>query len=245
MGAPKLLVLHGYGDTIFSWTGWLLWLGKRFHVFALDFPGSQGMSPLPKSGAPVLDDHVATVEELLATRVGRTDFILSNSMGGWVALRVASRQADRVGHVIALNPGGAFTNEKDALHAYALFQVESYADYIRLMSHLWHKVPVAFYPASVLGLYQFTRRPEFTVLPSAVERSHFLNEVLPSLRVPVSVVWGTGDRLFPESMGRLIAELAPNGTYHPIERAGHMPQLERPRELARILNQIFTRASTR
>jgi pimeloyl-ACP methyl ester carboxylesterase len=237
--APRVAIFPGYGDTVYSWTGWLLWLSRKFRVLALDFPGSMGLSPAPAAGTPLFDDQERAAEEFLVSHSGKLDFLVSNSLGGWISLRLAARHGDRMGHLVAVNPGGAFTTEDDIRYAGSLYKITSYADYLRLMKHLWHKVPPLIYPAGLLGIYQFARRPEFQLLPAGINRSHFVNELLPSINVPISVVWGVNDTLFPEAMGKLIVELAPNATYHPIEKAGHMPHLERPVEFWRVLEKII------
>lgn len=53
---------------------------------------------------------------------------------------------------------------------------------------------------------------------------------LPGLRMPLLVVQGTDD-LVPEEASREWAAYAPDARFLPIERAGHHPYLERPKEL--------------
>jgi pimeloyl-ACP methyl ester carboxylesterase len=57
-------------------------------------------------------------------------------------------------------------------------------------------------------------------------------EDLHELRLPVLLVWGEKDRLFPLAQARRLLRTLPNATLEIIPRAGHSPQEERPDEVA-------------
>ena len=46
--------------------------------------------------------------------------------------------------------------------------------------------------------------------------------------IPALVLWGESDRIATPAYGRALAAALPNGQFELIERAGHLPQLERP-----------------
>jgi pimeloyl-ACP methyl ester carboxylesterase len=58
------------------------------------------------------------------------------------------------------------------------------------------------------------------------------------LRLPTHVIWGDSDRLFPPEYGRRLASLIPGARFSLIERCGHLPQVEQPRELAALVQQL-------
>ncbi|MGZ4384560.1 MAG: alpha/beta fold hydrolase [Gaiellaceae bacterium] len=66
-------------------------------------------------------------------------------------------------------------------------------------------------------------------------------EVVRRLPVPLLVVAGQQDVLFQES--RELARLAPQGEFHGIAGSGHLPALEQPDELDRILLDFAVRAA--
>lgn len=61
---------------------------------------------------------------------------------------------------------------------------------------------------------------------------------LPDVDLPVLVAVGTHDRLTPPSHARRMADALPRAELVELPRAGHMPMLERPRELARLLDEL-------
>jgi pimeloyl-ACP methyl ester carboxylesterase len=46
--------------------------------------------------------------------------------------------------------------------------------------------------------------------------------------VPVLVAWGEQDGVAPVEYGRAYADLFPDGRFHPVPEAGHLPHIERP-----------------
>ncbi|MBI3542034.1 MAG: alpha/beta hydrolase [Deltaproteobacteria bacterium] len=236
--APVMAVFPGFGDTIFSWTRFLLRYGRTHRVLGLDFPGFSGKSPHPPGPTLGFAEEEEVAELFLRDVAGKVDVLVGNSMGGWIALNLAHRHPDKIAHVVALNPGGVLTDEEDGKRIRKIFAIKSYADYIAFMKVLWHRMPLYLYGVAWLGLYQFTQKPLFQGLLDTLEQEHFLNDRLKSIETPITVIWGLEDKLFRAKMGRFIAESAPRGTFHGIERAGHMPHIEAAERVYAIIDAL-------
>jgi len=237
---PSIAILPGFGDTVYSWTEFMLRYSKHCRIYALDFPGYTGMSPRPQDGSSLsFNDQEKVAKQFLERVGGSVDYLIGNSMGGWLGMRLAARKRIKIGHLIGVNPAGIFTTEEEYLRIQSLFGVKNYTEFLKLMRHIWHKIPFYFYPFSLLGFYQHVKKPEFPKLLSSITPKHFVNHLLPKFRIPVSIIWGTEDKLFGEHMAKLLIELTPNATYYPVPRCGHMPQLEKSREFFKILDGIL------
>jgi pimeloyl-ACP methyl ester carboxylesterase len=102
-GAP-LVLLHGLGASRRSWDPVLPALAARFDVIAVDLPGFGESAPRPGPGevAPaVLAQHVADLLDELGVS---SPHVVGNSLGGWVALELASRRP--VASLTLLSPAG-------------------------------------------------------------------------------------------------------------------------------------------
>jgi pimeloyl-ACP methyl ester carboxylesterase len=102
-GAP-LVLLHGLGASRRSWDPVLPALATRFDVIAVDLPGFGDSAPLPEQGEvppAVLAQHVADLLDELGVS---TPHVVGNSLGGWVALELASRRP--VASLTLLSPAG-------------------------------------------------------------------------------------------------------------------------------------------
>jgi len=96
---PVILLLHGYGDSSFSWDGWSRVLGDRYRIVILDLPG-HGLTRTPKGYRATSDGYVALVEDF-AAKVGLKTFALGgNSMGGGISWRYALAHPERLDALI-------------------------------------------------------------------------------------------------------------------------------------------------
>ena len=104
-GAPPVLLLHGWGASIYMWRGWFGPLAAAgFHVVAVDLPG-HGLSDKPGSdGAYRLGSLIAVVRELIdIERLDRIG-VVAQSMAGTVALELLLGGEPRIRRLVLVNP---------------------------------------------------------------------------------------------------------------------------------------------
>lgn len=105
-GAPPVVFLHGSTSNAMSWLGEAATLSRTFRVIAPDMPGEPGYSEetrFPLAG-PAPEEWMDDV--LAALGLGRI-LLAGMSLGGWTALRYASRRPGRVERLVLLCPAGA------------------------------------------------------------------------------------------------------------------------------------------
>ncbi len=246
-GEP-LLLLHGFTDTWRTWELVLPALERRHDVLAPTLAGHAGGPPLP-DGPPdgaVLD----AIERALDEAGFGTAHVAGNSLGGYLALKLAER--GRARSVVALSPGGGWAPGDDAyLETLAHFDtmqeqlrrlapraeaILATADGRRraaammaerwehipadLLAHLWHGVVAC---RGMRALNEHARRAGW---PLEAER----------VTCPVRIVWGTADRLlpYPRAAARWRAEL-PQADWVELKGVGHGPQLDVPLEAAQLI----------
>jgi len=66
-----------------------------------------------------------------------------------------------------------------------------------------------------------------------------LPERIPRVRAPTLVLWGREDRWIPLAQGERFAREIPGARLHVLEDAGHVPQEERPEEVAPLLLEFL------
>jgi pimeloyl-ACP methyl ester carboxylesterase len=59
---------------------------------------------------------------------------------------------------------------------------------------------------------------------------------LPQVRIPTLVIWGDSDRIATPAYGAAYARAFGNARFELIDKAGHLPQLERPEALFPLLD---------
>ena len=70
---------------------------------------------------------------------------------------------------------------------------------------------------------------------------HDVSERLNELRIPVQLIWGADDPLFPVAHAERAQSLIGRSKLAVIEGAGHSPQAERPEEFNRVLHTFLDR----
>ena len=90
------------------------------------------------------------------------------------------------------------------------------------VGHVKTMILEASVPGAVSALAAMRDRPDSTGL-------------LPGITVPALVIAGAEDAIIPASAQEEMARKIPQGRYHSIAGAGHMPPLEQPEEFNRLL----------
>jgi pimeloyl-ACP methyl ester carboxylesterase len=63
------------------------------------------------------------------------------------------------------------------------------------------------------------------------------NDLLASLRLPALIIAGTADALIPHAESEKMARTIPGAQLSLIEGAGHLPSLEKPEDMNRVLRE--------
>ena len=103
--AEPILLLHGWGASVYMWRDWftsLAALGRR--VIAFDLPG-HGLSDKPDNAASyTLPGMAAAVLELMDAEGLQNVDAVSQSMGGTIAVRIATGDPARFRRLVVVNP---------------------------------------------------------------------------------------------------------------------------------------------
>jgi pimeloyl-ACP methyl ester carboxylesterase len=107
-GSVPTVLVHGLGGSTLNWIPLMERLGDQAAMLAVDLPGF-GLSPPPRDGDYSPRGHartvVATIEEWRRRRaIAGPVHVMGNSMGGAVALQLASQRPDLVSSLTLVSP---------------------------------------------------------------------------------------------------------------------------------------------
>lgn len=104
-GAPPVLLVHGWGASIYMWRHWFRPLAASgYRVVALDLPG-HGLSDKPAdAGRYRLESLVSAVREVIDLAGLRRPHVVAQSMGGTIALELALSERPALGRLVLVNP---------------------------------------------------------------------------------------------------------------------------------------------
>jgi pimeloyl-ACP methyl ester carboxylesterase len=247
-----LVLLHGIGASRLIWQRVTPRLAQDRLVLAPDLPGFGESTPV----GPGFDlgATAAALADSLAGRAGKPFDLVGNSLGGAVALMIATQRPELVRRLILAAPAG-FSPVPWPLSTAAGLAIGPAMALRRTLG------PITGIPAArTVLLWGAIAQPE--QLPpdqarmmldasrgsrrigaalDAVLRSD-LSRIVRDLCLPLGLIWGRRDRVVPISTLRAIRSLRPTAIVETIPEAAHVPQVERPREFVvavdRVLNQL-------
>ena len=106
-GTP-LLLLHGLGGSLESWTNNINFLSTKFRVIALDLPGF-GMSDNPKIDNS-MNFYLSFLEKFIKKIKLSRFIIIGSSLGGHIAVEFTIRNRKMVNKIILVSPAGSAKN---------------------------------------------------------------------------------------------------------------------------------------
>ena len=234
-GAPVVLV-HGFGGDLNTWMFVQPGLAERRRTMALDLPGHGGSEKEVGSGDPeMLAD---AVEALLAALGIDRAHLVGHSMGGAIAALVASRRPERAASLTLVAAAG-LGPEIDSTFIDGFIRAGRRREAVDVLSRLVYD-PAMVSRAMVEEVLRYKRLDGVTAALGAIAQAWFadgrqrldLRERLGALALPIQVIWGREDRIIPAAHGEALAGRFP---VHVLDQAGHLPHLEKPGEVGRLL----------
>ena len=262
--APVIVLLHGWTQAIRFWNYQIRDLTDRFRVVAYDQRG-HGRSGVPGElgqHAEALGDDLEAVLRAFVPEPQRA-VIAGHSMGGisiaaWAA-RYPESVARRAAAVAMVNTGVREVEEHVAMlgrRAGGKVNTRLLRPLLIAPLPLRRRIdPLAFRVARYValgrgaspGLVAFVHENVVATTPRAragvirAFRGLDLSQALANLTVPVAVISGGDDRLFPAWHARFMASQLPNIVdYVEIRGSGHVSPLEMPAEVNRRLRRLAT-----
>jgi pimeloyl-ACP methyl ester carboxylesterase len=240
---PTIVLFHGLGASSTSFYPVIPHLTRMYRVVIPDLPGN-GWSRPPRGRAFLPFREIVDVAERFVSRVApRGAYVAGNSMGGWIAAKIAARRPELVRGMALLNPGGPALRAQDWVDFARVLWAEGQTD--EWFSRMFHRTP--------FGMRLFARDfkrimhgPSVAQVIQALRPEDFLTEQeLERVRCPSVLIWGERDRLIPDGCKAFYLRKLKGVRYEPVPDCGHCPQLECPHRTAQILLQLPSLAAHR
>jgi len=236
---PVLVLLHGAGDHAGTWAAAVKTLVKDHTLIIPDLAGHGDSAPAegPIDTAQVYQG----LEAILAAEAqGRPLTLVGNSLGAWMAMVLAQRHPDWVARVVAVN-GGPLLGSSTKVRLLPASREEARETMAQLRDPGSRAIP-----DHVLDdLVRIGRTgPLARLAGTALTMGAWLltEDQLRDLRLPVRLVWGVSDQLMPLDYARRMLAVLPDAELIPVERSGHVPQLESPARFLAALQQALGEA---
>src|SRR5579885_2426993 len=224
-GDPIVLV-HGLGSSAETWAPLMWLLSKEILVYAPDMPGF-GKTPIAPEGVNI-STHVLYLKRFLAALGYPRVILAGNSLGGWIATRFAVKHPERVKHLYLLNSAGLrreglqspYTPDRDTARLAA--------------KRIWDcQIPL---PNFILDAFvRNSQRPAYAGFIKNYAQQEFLDPLLARIHVPTTIIWGTQDRLLPDSCAQDFHRGIAGSQLVLLPGVGHSPQSSSPAQVAQVI----------
>ena len=238
-----ILLLHGFGANKDNWTRFSKHLTPHFRVIAPDLPGF-GQSTRGATASYTISVQAGRIHAF-AHALGLKAFHLGgNSMGGNIAGVYAARYPKNVISLCLIAPGGVVSAETSEMFQHINagkpnpLIVERPERYEELLDFVFTKRP--FIPGAIknyLTEEAIKHRPLNIVIFQHIQKfktTSSLESLLNGFTVPTLIIWGKKDRVLHFSGANILGSIMPKAQVEVIEGIGHLPMIERPKEMAEI-----------
>lgn len=229
-GDTTLFLIHGFGESLFTWRAMVDPLAARYRVVAIDLPGFGG------SGKPdlpyVVDSMTARLSGFLDRWIEGPVIVVGHSMGGQLAASLALSRPDRIAAAVLIAPAGfglglagiADTISPEKATAIGWY-LASRAMLLPEHDEEWLGEPDSAAAYSLMTDPHY-RRAAARILNDFDFRS--LRTRFADVQQPVLLIWGTLDPVIPYLLADSIRSLLHCGRLAPLSGALHRPQVETP-----------------
>mgnify|MGYP006182523479 FL=1 len=230
-GEP-LVVLHGLFGALSNFADVFDHFSDRFRVIIPMLPIYE--LPMLSTSAKNLAKHIeGFVDELALEKV----HLLGNSLGGHVGLIFTRDNLDRVASLSLTASSGLYENAFGNS-----FPRREDKTFIR------DKVAVTFFDpkhatdALVDECFEAVNSREKILRILAIAKSairHNMSKDLPSMNIPVCLIWGKNDIITPPEVAEEFHAGFPDSDLFWIDECGHAPMMEHPKQFNAILDAWF------
>ena len=222
---PVVVLVHGLGANAEYWCNLAPYLAQSgFRVYIPDLLG-YGRSESSTDFSYSVHDEAAVVVGFMDA-LGLKQVELGGwSMGGWIAVLVAAQHPERVSRLVLFDSAGL--NVPPTFDT-ALFRPSTVAqlDELKaLLSPQPQPIP-AFIARDILRNFRRNGWVVERALATMLTAQDVIDNVLPQLKMPVLLVWGSLDRVTPLDRGETMHRLIPQSQLDVFAGCGHMAPIE-------------------
>ena len=244
---PPVVLVHGFGVDGTT----MLQLGRRLvkrnRVIIPDLPGF-GLHPRHDPATIDFPHLLESIDDLISTLDLPAPVLVGSSMGGAIAGGYAASRPDAVAGLVVIGPAGIEPPIDTEIFAAAkrdehLLRIESTADFARVYDLNFTKAPwMPRWMKGVVARESAHRADDHEIILRNLEEVMLGSpDRFRTVTCPTEIVWGGDDRIIHPSAAPCWQAAIPHANLTVIERAGHSTMVERPDEIATIIETLLAR----
>lgn len=238
---PPVLLIHGLGAFLESWSWTVPALRDKYTTIAFDFPGFGLSDTLDKAYTP--EGAAAFTLAFMDALAVRRAVLVGSSLGGTIATMAAGTAPDRCAALVLVAPAAFGRNVTLATRLATLPWVgETFIEVIRRSPRMGVRNAFIHRGQIPPQLIEATRRyfrlgasgPScLRVVRATVGMRGVRPEIIGEVRAvasrvtaPTLIIWGTRDRVLPPAHADVAVRTIPGSRVQLLDGAGHVPYIE-------------------
>ncbi len=242
---PVIILIHGFPLNKSMWHKQIGELKENFRVIAYDIRGHGNSHSGEESFS--IELFVSDLLSLMDTLKVEEAIICGFSMGGYIALNAIVNHSERFSALVLCDTNcKADTPEAKEKRMKAIESIkdkglEEYANaslkkLFAPLSFSKHKDEIAIVKEMIM---KTSKKSIYKALHALAERSETCTK-LQEIKVPVLIMVGKEDEITPPDVAQFMHEKIKGSTIHIIEHAGHVSNMENPKEFNIQLNDFLS-----
>ncbi|HOV68688.1 MAG TPA: alpha/beta hydrolase, partial [Clostridia bacterium] len=242
-----LIMIHGLGQSMYTFRKNIDELSRNFRVIALDLPG-HGYSDVPETDYTIDQFTNALIVFMSVLRIEKAHFF-AFSTGAVIALNLAALYPEKVDRMILISPGGITKHYPFSIKALRMPIISDIMlTWGFTKKKIYNALLTAYFDRTMINekmveqIFEPFKNPETRDAFSIALRNfddHIVYESLGSLTMPIYIFWGECDRWHPMEMLQEFAELLPFAFIATVRNSGHMIHEEKSREINRKVTECL------
>lgn len=245
-----IVLLHGTSSSLHTWDGWADSLKGTRRVIRFDLPGF-GLTGPAADGDYRMEAYVRFVTHMLDTLGARRVVLAGNSLGGWIAWRVAVARPNLVQRLILVDAAGYPFESRSVPIGFRLARIPVLNQLVQRIlprSVVEGSVrsvfgdPAKVTPALVDRYYDLTRREgNRAALVARFAQVHADPDTtaIRVIRQPALILWGGRDQLIPPDNAARFGRDIRGSRVMMLDRLGHVPHEEDPVATLAVVRQFL------
>lgn len=244
VGEP-LLLIHGIGQSLYTWRNVFADLSDNYRVLAVDLPG-HGYSGRPVRFAYSMDEMADLLHAFLAEKGIESAHMIGFSTGAVYMMRLLTLYPGCVANCIAIAPGGISKHMPKLFHHMKNGALAVFSRNLFSAGDVRHMLDECVFDKTAIT--ERDVKQYYAPISDGLTREALMYAVtnfdmkgtaegLRSLDHEVLCVWGREDRWHPASGSVYFQGILQNGRYFMIRNTGHLVQEENP---GKFLEVVFS-----
>lgn len=227
-----IIILHGLFGALSNFEELVDDFSKNFRVV---------VPIMPMYDLPILQTNIKNftkyIEDFINHKQLSNFTVLGNSLGGHIALVYSKQNPEKVHSMVLTGSSGLYENAFGGS-----FPRREDKEYLR------NKIALTFYDPAIVTdelvdeLYDIVMDRGRLIRVLSIAKSairHNMSKDIPNYDMPVCLIWGKNDNVTPPHVADEFHENFKDSNLYWIDKCGHAPMMEHPKEFNQLLSTWF------